>query len=184
MSFWKRLVERVRLGLFLTASTTCWALSGPASSRRKNGTPSAPTARPLEELTKEEMLKEAGFKSQLSVPSAAISTPPARKNGVTSSVRAMAEKLVYEDTARIQFALTTPIYQGGVQFWDPQCDMPLDEGVEMAIQQMTPAVYLRWVCREYKIDFNPMPETEHACLRAARKAVRNIPEFTGERFIQ
>lgn len=98
--------------------------------------------------------------------------------------KVLKERLVYEDTDRIQFALSTPIYQGGVQFWDPQCDMPLDEGVEMAIQQMTPAVYLRWVCREYKIDFNPMPETEHACLRAARKAVRNIPEFTGERFIQ
>lgn len=96
----------------------------------------------------------------------------------------MAERLVYEDRERIQFALTTPLYQGGVQFWDPQCDMPLDPLVEEAIRQMTPPVYLRWVCQNYKIDINPIPETEHACLRSARKAVRNIPEFTGERFIQ
>lgn len=192
MSFWKRLVERVRLGLFLTASTTCWALNGPAASRRKNGTPSRPTApdlgtdqwgrmvmmslEELEELAPKEIVEFAR--------SCAESPPPARKNAATSSGPAMAEKLVYEDLDRLRAAMGTPLAQGGVQFWDPQCDMPLDDMVEEAIRQMTPPVYLRWLCSTYKIDINPVPETEYACLRAARKAVRNIPDFTGERFIQ
>lgn len=115
--------------------------------------------------------------------------PPAKKNAASSpecaKEKAVAEQLIFENRARIDFLIRTPLFQGGCQFWDPQCDNPLDPVTEQAIAQMSPSSYLRWIIKNYNVEIiGVLPESEYECLRTARKAVRNIPEYSGERFIQ
>lgn len=96
----------------------------------------------------------------------------------------MGEVLVFEDKARLEFLLRTPINEQGAHFWDPQCEEPLDENVEKSMDQMGPRIYISWLCQEYGVGLDPIPENPHLARRVARQLVRNLKDFTGERYHQ
>lgn len=94
------------------------------------------------------------------------------------------QRIARLDSLRANEILSRPANESGIWYYDPQAEEPLLEPNEKCMEQMGPAAYLHWLLREYKMEINIAPKTEHECRRTARVVVRAIKGYTGEKFIQ
>lgn len=134
----------------------------------------------------QEELKKRAYRSAqpCAVPAPAFELAGSEPTMDRGLIQSTPTGLIFQDMPRYQAIMTSPVHNTDFVYFDPQADMPLDSNVEEAMDQMGPATYLGWLCREYRVDVSPIPRDEYQARRAARIAVRTLKDFPGERFIQ
>lgn len=90
----------------------------------------------------------------------------------------------FEDTRALNRIQKNRMDQVGLGMYDPQADEPLDPHNEAAMEQMGPAAFLQWLCKNYNRTVTPIPQTDFDCARSARIVMRSIKSYFGERYIQ
>lgn len=93
-------------------------------------------------------------------------------------------QVVFEDSSRLMRLRNRTIHENRIWWYDPQCDEPLSPKCEKAMKQMGPVNYLVWIINAYQLQIDPVPTNEHEARRTARKAVRALRQYDGEKFIQ
>lgn len=92
-------------------------------------------------------------------------------------------EIIYEDKKRAKF-LQTPEAEKVLSFYDPQCDNPVSDYLEEEIRERGPYEFLNKLLIHTNVDLIPYPKNEYQAVRAIRKVLRQLPEFTGERYKQ
>lgn len=147
------------------------------SSTASPGSPSPDFATPQPSSPSE--IKSSSLKEPAS---ATPATEPVKPPGSTG--RRSKPRIIFEDRQRIETLAAIPLTKGGAHFYDPQCDVPLDEGTEDFIDTEGAFAFLNNVLSHNNCQLNEQPVNEAEARRAARKVIRSLPQYDGERFIQ
>lgn len=112
---------------------------------------------------------------------------PERSEVVTRLDRANG-RTEFLETLRFRELLSKHFNETKVYFWDPQCDLPLEADLEKAmwdtIERMGPENYIEYLMRSHNVEMNPKPVGFGETVRAARKLVRGLKIYEGEKYHQ
>lgn len=93
-------------------------------------------------------------------------------------------KVLFENSCRYNEIMNSNTASMGFAFIDPRCDNPLEPELEALMNSMSPSGYLQFLCLKNEVDISPLPNNEHQCRRVARKIVRELDGYPGEKYTQ